>query len=163
MPTVASRRPREERLDPRPFGGERLVPVLLEHRREPVGELDGVVEEEGGRVGSSCQHGRADAGVAKDAGSLAPVVVERPAERGQQELGRTCPKPRQLLLEALRRVVRARDEEIGDLLPVGEPERVDLAPQGRIERAHAANPVVVQRVMLGPEQDVEAEHALVQG
>jgi hypothetical protein len=88
------------------------------------------------------------------------VVVERSPEPGEQQLCRERAKTPQLLVEALGCAVRARSEKVGNLAPVDEPERLELAPQGRIERTHPANPLMVKRVMLRSEQDVEAEHAL---
>jgi hypothetical protein len=88
------------------------------------------------------------------------VVVDGPAEAGAGELLRQGPKRRELLVEGLRRAAGGREPEVGERPAVDEAERLDLAPQSRIALAHPPNPLVMERVVLGAQEHVEAEHAL---
>jgi len=160
----------ERRLDPCPLRRERRLPVLTEQAREPPPGLGRVREKELGQFarplavdGRAPEHRLADGGIVEHALAVLPAVVEeRPAELLEQELRAEPFDPRELLLEALGRTAGARNEEVREVAAVEEGERVDPPPEPRLESAHATHPVVLQRVVLGVDEDVQAEDAFEQ-
>jgi hypothetical protein len=51
-------------------------------------------------------------------------------------------------------------QNLGDVAAVDECEGVDVAPQTAWQMAHAPDPVVLQRVVLGLDEDMETQDGL---
>jgi hypothetical protein len=83
------------------------------------------------------------------------VVVQRPREF---ERDRSCVKPAEggeLVLEGAKVVHRGRREDVRDVTAVDEREGRDLALERRREDAHLPNPRMLERVVLGLDEDME--------
>ncbi len=140
--------PGQERLDPLPLVLERRVPVVAEQPCEPPSELDGIVQQDLGELtrclpvrGCTQEHRLADTRLVEHPLAVAAaVVVERPAELLEREFRPERLDPRELLVEALRRAERARHEEVRQVPPVEERERLDLPLEVGVERAASGAP-----------------------
>jgi hypothetical protein len=88
------------------------------------------------------------------------VVGKRTDERREQKLRLEASQAVELVFETSRRLLGVWHQKVREVRPKDEPEEFDAPPQLCVKTAHAANPRMLQCVVLWPEKGMEAEHAL---
>ena len=160
----------QQRFEALPLAAEGLVPVGLEQVAEAVEQRGRIVEDQlghGAAVGAvalgQVEHVAAHLGVGQPLGPArvrGRVVEERPRQLVGGVRGGQRPQPPQLVVE---RPVALGEEAVGQGVDVERGERANLAPQLGRQRARLPHPRVLQRVALGVQQHVQAEHGLKEG
>jgi len=94
--------------------------------------------------------------------ALALVVVERAQELDRERAGVVLVEEGEILGEVRELGLGGRRDEVRDRPELGEVEVGDPLLQGRWQRPHAPDPLVLERMVLGRGEHVEAEHRFEQ-
>ena len=90
------------------------------------------------------------------------MVVERAQELDAERARIVFPQQREILGEVRELGLGGGRDEVRDRPAVGEAEVRDPLLQRRRQRPHAPDPLVLERMVLGGGEHVEAEHRLEQ-